>query len=88
LSTRHGDCHTICTFLRTRRWRRTGPRPRSKTFLEIVRNEDGPLKTADEVEDLLIRELRRLGSMWRGCADHPAEASLHLGYFYCDGWRA
>jgi hypothetical protein len=35
---------------------------RLHSILEIVRNEDGPLKTADEVEELLIQELRRLGS--------------------------
>ncbi len=35
---------------------------RLQSILEIVRNEDGPLKTADEVEELLIQELRRLGS--------------------------
>ena len=35
---------------------------RLQSILAIVRNEDGPLKTADEVEELLIQELRRLGS--------------------------
>jgi hypothetical protein len=35
---------------------------RVQRILDIVRNEDGPLKTADEVEELLIQELRRLGS--------------------------
>jgi len=35
---------------------------RVQSILEIVRNEEGPLKTADEVEELLIQELRRLGS--------------------------
>lgn len=35
---------------------------RLQSILEIVRNEDGPLKTADAVEELLIQELRRLGS--------------------------
>jgi hypothetical protein len=34
---------------------------RVESILEIVRNEDGPLKTADEVEELLIQEMRRLG---------------------------
>lgn len=37
-------------------------RERVHSILEIVRNEEGPLKTADEVEALLIQELRRLGS--------------------------
>ena len=35
---------------------------RLQSILAIVRNEDGPLKTADAVEELLIQELRRLGS--------------------------
>jgi len=35
---------------------------RVQSILEIVGNEEGPLKTADEVEELLIQELRRLGS--------------------------
>jgi hypothetical protein len=29
--------------------------------LELTRNADGPLKTADEVEEQLIQELRQLG---------------------------
>ena len=35
---------------------------RFQSILEIACNEDGPLKTADEVEELLIQEMRRLGS--------------------------
>jgi hypothetical protein len=35
---------------------------RVQSLLDIVGNEEGPLKTADEVEELLIQELRRLGS--------------------------
>jgi hypothetical protein len=35
---------------------------RLQSILAIVRNEDGPLKTAGAVEALLIQELRRLGS--------------------------
>ena len=35
---------------------------RVQSILQIARNEDGPLKTADEVEELLIQEMRRLGS--------------------------
>ena len=34
---------------------------RVQSILEIARNEDGPLKTADQVEELLIEEMRRLG---------------------------
>ncbi|MCU0789265.1 MAG: hypothetical protein MUC91_13960 [Verrucomicrobia bacterium] len=35
---------------------------RVQSILEIARSEEGPLKTADEVEELLIQEVRRLGS--------------------------
>ena len=32
-----------------------------QSILELTRNAEGPLKTADEVEGQLIEELRRLG---------------------------
>lgn len=35
---------------------------RVQSILDITRNADGPLKTADEVEELLIQEIRRLGN--------------------------
>jgi uncharacterized membrane-anchored protein YjiN (DUF445 family) len=35
---------------------------RFKHILEIAANTDGPIKTADEVEALLIEEMRRLGN--------------------------
>jgi hypothetical protein len=35
---------------------------RFKHILEIAGNTDGPIKTADEVEALLIEEMRRLGN--------------------------
>jgi hypothetical protein len=34
---------------------------RFQSILEIANNEEGPLKTADEVEGVLIEEVRRLG---------------------------
>jgi hypothetical protein len=34
---------------------------RFKHIMEIAANADGPIKTADEVEALLIEEMRRLG---------------------------
>jgi hypothetical protein len=34
---------------------------RFQSILELTRNADGPLKTADEMEELLIQELRALG---------------------------
>lgn len=36
---------------------------RVQSILEITRNAEGPLKTADEVEELLIQEMRRLGNV-------------------------
>ena len=35
--------------------------PRFESILNLASNADGPLKTADEVEALLIEEVRRLG---------------------------
>ena len=35
---------------------------RLQSILDLTRNAEGPLKTADEVEELLIQELRRLGN--------------------------
>jgi hypothetical protein len=35
---------------------------RLRSILELTRSADGPLKTADQVEELLIKELRRLGN--------------------------
>lgn len=36
---------------------------RFQTILEITRQGEGPLKTADEVEELVIQEMRRLGQV-------------------------
>lgn len=53
---------------------------RLQSILEIVRNEDGPLKTADEVEERLIQELRRLGSttmhQWANQAEERVSTEL------------
>jgi thioredoxin reductase len=35
---------------------------RVQSILEITRNANGPLKTADEVEGLLVQEMRQLGN--------------------------
>jgi hypothetical protein len=35
---------------------------RLRSILELTRSADGRLKTADQVEELLIQELRRLGN--------------------------
>jgi len=36
---------------------------RFQSILQLTGNGDGPLKTADEVEELLIQEVRRLGNI-------------------------
>ena len=35
---------------------------RVQAILEMAYSQEGPLKTADEVEDLLVEEMRRLGN--------------------------
>lgn len=50
---------------------------RFQTILEITANVDGPLKSADKVEDLLIQEMRRLGST--SLETWAAEAEKRLG---------
>ena len=35
---------------------------RVQRILEIASSEEGPLKTADEVEELVVEEMRRLGN--------------------------
>ncbi len=35
---------------------------RVQSILELTRNANGPLKTADEVEGLLVRAMRQLGN--------------------------
>lgn len=39
---------------------------RFRVILEITASGDGPLKRADEIEDLLIEEMRRLGNATMG----------------------
>jgi hypothetical protein len=38
-------------------------RARVQHILDLAGNEEGPLKTADEVEELLVREIRQLGNV-------------------------
>jgi hypothetical protein len=55
-------------------------RQRVESILEIASNTEGPLKTADEVEDLLIQEIRRLGhatmSQWAAGAEERVSQDL------------
>lgn len=49
---------------------------RFQTILQISSNAEGPLKSADEVEALLIAELRRLGNSTMGSWAAQAEERL------------
>lgn len=53
---------------------------RVQSILKIARNEEGPLKTADEVEELLIEELRQLGHLaltdWASQAEERVSTEL------------
>lgn len=53
---------------------------RVQNILEIAGNAEGPLKTADEVEELLIEEMRRLGnvtlSQWASQAEERVSTEL------------
>jgi hypothetical protein len=65
-----------------------GPRQRPdmmervQSILAIAHNQDGPLKTADEVEAMLIEKMRRLGhstmSQWATGAEER-ESSCRFG---------
>lgn len=53
---------------------------RVQSILKIARNEEGPLKTADEVEELLIEEMRQLGNLtlthWAAQAEERVSTEL------------
>jgi hypothetical protein len=53
---------------------------RMRSIVEIARNE-GALKTADQVEELLIEEMRKLGNItmreWAGSAVEKVSQELH-----------
>jgi len=53
---------------------------RFQSILAIARNAEGPLKSADEVEELLIEEMRRLGntsmSQWASEAEERVSQEL------------
>jgi len=60
--------------------RRPGMMERVQNILEIAHSQDGPLKTADQVEELLIEEIRRLGqttmSQWAAQAEERVSTEL------------
>lgn len=53
---------------------------RIQSILEIAYDEEGPLKTADEIEELLVEEIRRLGnetmSQWAVQAEERVSREL------------
>jgi hypothetical protein len=53
---------------------------RVRSILDIAYNSEGPLKTADQVEELLIEEMRRLGntSMCQWAAQAQQRVSCEL----------
>jgi hypothetical protein len=55
-------------------------RDRVRSILDIAGNEEGPLKTADQVEELLIEEMRRLGhvTMTQWAVQAEARVSTEL----------
>ena len=50
---------------------------RFQSILELTRNADGPLKTADQMEERLIQELRQLGST--SMNDFATQAEARVG---------
>jgi len=53
---------------------------RVQSILDLAHNAEGPLKTADQVEELLVQELRLLGSTtlhhWAAQAEERVSAEL------------
>jgi hypothetical protein len=53
---------------------------RMQSILDLAGNEDGPLKTADEVEEKLIEEIRKLGhctmTQWASTAEERVSLEL------------
>jgi hypothetical protein len=58
-------------------------RARFESILELTHNADGPVKTADAVEEQLIQELRQLGqtsmNQWATQAEQRVSAELQRG---------
>ena len=58
-------------------------RERVQSILDIAYNTEGPLKSADQVEELLIQEMRRLGStsmhQWATQAEQRVSRELKAG---------
>lgn len=56
---------------------------RFEAILELTEAEGGPLRTADQIEELLVEEVRRLGNRamqdWAGRAEGRAADELRQG---------
>lgn len=54
---------------------------RMQSILELASNQEGPLKTADEVEEALIEQIRQLGqttmTQWAKTAEQRVTTELH-----------
>jgi hypothetical protein len=59
---------------------------RFQMILEISANADGPVKSADEIEGLLIQEMRRLGNTTLGSWAASAERRLAEQLKQKDSW--
>ncbi len=57
---------------------------RFEAILELTESEDGALRTADEVEELLVEEVRRLGNRamhdWAQGAEERASENLRQAH--------
>lgn len=55
---------------------------RMQSILELASNQEGPLKTADEVEEALIEQIRQLGhttmTQWAKTAEERVTTELHV----------
>ena len=69
-----------CDAAEKRFWERLRQHPellaRFESILELAHHDDGPLKTADQVEELLIEQLRQLGNESMNQWAHRAEARV------------
>lgn len=82
---KHGKSTVLCREKRLLEKLRSRPElmERFEAILELTESEGGKLRTADEVEDLLVEEVRRLGNRamhdWAGGAEQRAAEELRQG---------
>lgn len=55
-------------------------REQVEAILKLVRSDDGPIRKADDLEELLVQEVRKLGrnamQEWAICAEERSAAEL------------